>query len=386
MRRISCPERIHWKQRARELGFAFHTMDGQPYWDESAYYSFSLRQIEDDLEAPTQELHALCMALVERAVQDEQTMRRLGVPEWAFDFVAMTFRRGDPTLYGRFDFSYDGKGPAKLLEYNADTPTALYEAGVFQWFWLEDQTKAGVLPAGADQFNSIHDRLIAAFQLYGQGRSLHLTSVPDSIEDRGTVAYLEDCARQAGMQTHFVAIGDIGLTREGQFVDEQNRPIERIFKLYPWEWLFAEEFGKAMPHAAAGWMEPPWKALLSNKAILPLLWEMAPGHPNLLPAFFEGDPRQAELGARYARKPIHSREGANIRLVDGDTLLDSDSGPYGQTGFIRQALAPLPVTQGNHAVIGSWVIAGEAAGIGIREDRSAITKNTSRFLPHVIMP
>jgi glutathionylspermidine synthase len=36
-------------------------------------------------------------------------------------------------LYGRFDLAYRGDGPPKLLEYNADTPTALFEAAVVQW-------------------------------------------------------------------------------------------------------------------------------------------------------------------------------------------------------------------------------------------------------------
>ena len=35
-----------------------------------------------------------------------------------------------------------------------------------------------------------------------------------------------------------------------------------------------------------------------------------------------------------------------------------------------------------HALVGSWVIAGKAAGIGMREDKNPITTNLSRFVPH----
>ena len=54
---------------------------------------------------------------------------------------------------------------------------------------------------------------------------------------------------------------------------------------------------------------------LSNKGILPLLWEMFPDHPNLLPAYFEDDPESGKLGDSFARKPLYSREGANVALV-----------------------------------------------------------------------
>jgi len=385
MQRLAISERPNWRDRAAELGFTFHSPGGESYWDESAYYAFDLRQIEDDIEAPTAELDAMARELVDRVVRDERALRLLAIPESAWDLVRDSWRRGMPSLYGRFDFSYDGTGPAKLLEYNADTPTSLYEAGVFQWFWLEDSLAAGHLPAGADQFNSIHEKLVGRFsELAGQG-ILHLSAVARSEEDNGTIAYIEECARQAGFETATIAIEDIGLGGDGQFYDLDNRPIERLFKLYPWEWIFAEPFAEGFTTSFTGVLEPAWKAVLSNKGILPLLWDMAPGHPNLLPAFFEDDSRCAELGSRFVRKPLFSREGANIEIHDGGRVADSDAGPYGAEGFIRQAMKPLARFGSNHAVLGSWVIAGKAAGLGMREDRSAITKDTSRFVPHAII-
>ncbi len=385
MQRIDVPERPNWRQRAADLGFTFHSPDGQTYWDERAYYAFTLAQIERDIEAPTAELEALMLRLVERVIGDDALLRRLAIKPSAWPIIRTSWQRQSPSLYGRFDFSYDGSGPAKLLEYNADTPTSLYEAAAFQWFWLEDQIAAGQLPPTADQYNSIHEKLVARFaQLSGQGL-LHLTGVAQSPEDRGTVAYIEDCARQGGFTTEFIDVSDIGLGSDGQLYDLQNRPIERLFKLYPWEWLFAEDFSRSLMTTRTAMLEPAWKAILSNKGILPLLWEMAEGHPNLLPAYFADDPRASSLGHGYARKPLYSREGANIELHQGGQLLDTQTGPYGADGYIVQALAPLPKFGDNHAVVGSWVIAGEPAGLGMREDTSAITKNTSRFVPHAII-
>ena len=384
MQRIPIAERRAWRERARELGFTFHSPNGEIYWDERAYYSFSLDEIETELENAAQEIEELCRAAVARIVADDRLMERMAVPRHAWELIRKSWRRNDPSLYGRLDFSYGTGGPAKLLEYNADTPTALYEAATFQWFWLEDQLAARQLPQGTDQFNSIHERLVARFaELSGQG-ALHLTSVADHLEDRGTIDYLAECARQGGFDTQLIAIGDIGLGSDGQFYDLENRRIERLFKLYPWEWMLAEDFSRGIANSYTAFLEPPWRALLSNKGLLPLLWEMAPNHRNLLPAYFADDPRAQSLEGHHALKPLYSREGANVTLVADGRTMDSEGGVYGSEGTIVQALAPLPGFDGNYPVIGAWIVAGTSCGIGIREDKSPITKNTSRFVPHVI--
>jgi glutathionylspermidine synthase len=182
-----------------------------------------------------------------------------------------------------------------------------------------------------------------------------------------------------------LSVADIGRAPDGTFVDLQGEPIELAFKLYPWEWMMRETFGASLPDASTQWVEPPWKAILSNKGVLPLLWAMFPNHPNLLPAYFDDDEAAARLGTSYVRKPLYSREGANVELVVGGNVVDSDGGPYGAEGFIRQAIAPLPQFNGNYVVLGSWIAAGKPCGLSVREDIGPITKNTSRFLPHAIV-
>jgi glutathionylspermidine synthase len=386
MRRLVLPERPDWRQKAENYGFPFHTAGGAVYWDETAAWSFTLEQIENDLEGPTAELEQMCLAFVEEAFKSQAMMAKLGVPDAFHGFVRDSWTRGDRNLYGRFDLAYDGSGPAKLLEYNADTPTSLFEAAVFQWTWLEDQMTAGVLPQGSDQFNSLHERLVQAFAGLrpDTGWTLHAASVVDSVEDMATVAYLVDCARQAGIGARELAISDIGVTADGQFTDLSDQPIDVLFKLYPWEWLFAEEFARHLPMTKTQFVEPPWKALLSTKALLPGLWEFAPNHTHLLPAFFADDPRAAAMPDRV-EKPVHSREGANIRIIREGSELAATDGVY-DGPRIAQALAPLATFDGGYAVIGSWVVASQPAGIGIREDSGLVTRDTARFVPHVIAP
>src|SRR6202043_2501315 len=201
MQRITCPERSDWRATAEETGFDFHTIDGERYWDERAYYAFSLDEIERQIEAPSGEIDAMCLELVARAIDDEKYLAGLKIPRAFWPLLSRSWHRDEASLYGRLDLSFDGRGPAKLLEYNADTPTSIFEAALFQWTWLDQAIERRITPAGADQFNSIHERLIEAWRKLGEGSHLHLAGTLENPEDAGTLAYLEDTARQAGLGT-----------------------------------------------------------------------------------------------------------------------------------------------------------------------------------------
>ena len=385
MQRIDCKERDDWQATAEACGFDFHTIDGARYWDERAYYGFTLAEIEDDIEQPTADIHAMCLELCDRVVNDERHLKRLRIPEAFWPLIRDSWRRREASLYGRLDLSYGGSGSAKLLEYNADTPTSIFEAAVFQWTWLEQGIERRFLASSVDQFNSLHERLIEAWKKIGASDHLHLTGMLESLEDATTLAYLEDTAKQAGLETTLLDIESVGWNTANGFVDLDEQPIALAFKLYPWEWMFQDAFGQNVAQARTRWVEPPWKAILSNKGMLALLWEMFPGHPNLLPAFFENEPNAKTLNSSFARKPLLSREGANVEIVRHGSVVAGQQGPYGAEGFIRQALAPLPNFSGQYPVIGSWLVDHVPCGLSIREDDNPITGNTSRFLPHAIV-
>ncbi len=374
MRRMSAPERPGWRQTFEELGFSFHSMEGG-YWSEGICYQFDAAQI-DLLEEASEELHSMCLQAVAHVVERD-LFARIGLGDQAAALARSSWEQQELSLYGRFDLVYDGHGDPKLLEYNADTPTALYEASIAQWVWLEE------LYPDCDQFNSIHEKLLDAFATLRQHKPLavplHFTCVKEHEEDRVTVDYLRDVAMQTGIDTRFVHIEDIGYNAEAaRFVDLDDLPIQWLFKLYPWEWLLEDAFAPYLRPENITLLEPAWKMILSTKGILPILWELFPGHKNLLPSFFEPAP----LGNRYVKKPMFAREGANVELIDGGARIAATEGSYGREGFIYQALQPLPEFSGRYPVIGSWIVNGLAAGIGLREDDSPITKNTSCFVPH----
>jgi glutathionylspermidine synthase len=387
MRRINMEPRPGWRKKADAIGFVYHDTAGAPYWDESAAYAFTLREIEEDIEPVAAQLHAMCLDLVDEVVASEELMTRLAIPAEHADFVASSWRTRQPSLYGRFDLAYDGKGPAKLYEYNADTPTAVFECATFQWIWLEEMIATGGLPAGTDQFNSLFEKLRDRFRgLFPGGGFVHFAADASTVEDRETVRFFEDLAVQVGIEPKFVEMTDIGLNAGGRFVDAEGFELQAAFKLYPWEFMLREPYAPKLKAAAVQWIEPAWKAILSNKGLLPLLWERHRDHPNLLAAYFEDDPAAEALGRTYVRKPLFSREGANVEIVrDGraEPLLDQG---YGEEGHVRQAVCEPPSFGGFYPVIGAWIVGDEPAGIGVREDSEIVTKNAARFVPHYIEP
>lgn len=376
MERISISPRNNWKEAVEKLGFGFHSTN-VPYWDESAYYKFSMDEILY-IEKATAELWQMCLAAVQYVI-DKKEYAKFHIPEWMIAHIEKTWNEDAPAIYGRFDFAYNN-GKLKLLEFNADTPTSLYEAGIIQWYWLQDFAK------DKDQFNSIHEKLIDYWKylktyLYPNAK-LHFSCLKSSLEDLTNVEYMRDCAIQAGIDTKLIYIEDIGWDSEKQvFLDLENEEMKNIFKLYPYEWIVKDDFGHNLiaDKNQAIWIEPSWKMILSNKAILPILSMLFPECPYLLKTYFA----KPDL-MDYVKKPILSREGANIEIVRGGNVVEQTVGGYGEEGYIYQEYAQLANTDGNHMIIGSWVIGQEPAGMGIRESNNLITNNVSRFVPHLI--
>lgn len=387
MLRLPIKPRPDWQRKANEFGFKFHTISGEPYWDESAYYQFNIQQIERDLEDPTEEIHQMCLAAVDKVVASEELLSKFQIPGPFWQQIKESWDSRDPSLYSRLDFCYNGNGPAKLYENNADTPTSLYESGFWQWLWLEELVDKSLLPKNADQFNSLQEKLVHQFAVlreHYQMSSMHFSCCKDTEEDRGTVQYLQDCATEADIPNRFVFIEDIGLTESGHFSDLQDDLVENMFKLYPWEFMQREAFGESIQSAQVNWIEPIWKTILSNKALMPLLWRMFPEHPNLLPSYFEDELHLASEST-LVKKPIYSREGANVSIIrQGQPVVEAE-GPYGEEGFIYQDYCPLPQFGDCYTLIGSWLVDDKPAGISVREDNSLITQDSSRYVPHIIL-
>ncbi|GII87142.1 putative glutathionylspermidine synthase [Sphaerisporangium siamense] len=382
MRREASDPRDGWQRIIESQGLAYHRAAHpghltRPYWDESVHYSFTMDEVLA-LESQAEELHGMCLEAVRHVIATGR-YRDFAIPDWVAPEIEASWRRGDPHVYGRFDLRYDGTGPAKLLEYNADTPTSLVETSLVQWFWLKD------VHPGDDQWNSVHERLVARWkELPLQSGPAHFawTNMDETGEEAMTLGYLQETAEQAGLATVAIAMEDIGWDpASGRFLDMERRVIRTLCKLYPWEWAVADPFGPqaVRQQVSMTWIEPLWKMLLSNKALLAVLWEMYPGHPNLLPAYLDG-PR--DLPA-HIRKPLLGREGAGMRVVTPGGVNET-GGEYGAEGHVYQEFRALPGFDGWRPVLGAWIVGDEAAGLGIRETSGLITDDSSSFVPHRI--
>jgi glutathionylspermidine synthase len=397
MQRLTLNPRPDWQSKVESVGLIYHSpeaMAPKPYWDESACYQFTSAEV-DTLEGAANGMQEMCLAAAQHVI-DNKLYTQLEISQDAVPMIEWAWNAEPPALYGRFDFLYNGSEPPKLLEYNADTPTSLLEAAVVQWHWLEDvgaslPSAHRFLPFSTDkpdQFNSIHERLIAKWKDIAPflSKPIYFAGT-DEPEDILTLAYLEDTAQQAGLPTERIAMLDIGWNSDqNAFLDLDEKRINSIFKLYPWETMMDEQFA---PQALSiyremHWIEPIWKMLLSNKGILPILWKLYPNHPNLLPAYFD-QPGGNSL-RDYVRKPLHGREGSNITLVRNNVTVVENDGPY-DGACVIQALGPETVFpddsgQTRHPVLGLWMIDQECGGMGIRESGGPVTDNLSSFVPH----
>lgn len=384
MRRVASVPRQGWERLVERQGLVYHHWRDEDvlrqYWMEDVCYELDGADVER-LRTATRSLHRMCLEVARHVVENER-WDDVGIAPELAPHVAASWRRGDPSLYGRFDFVYDGTGEPRLLEYNADTPTCLLEASVIQWHWARD-----VRPE-ADQLNSVHDHLVAAWSAIAQRMRpgpLHVVhSVADGYgEEWFTALYIQDAAAQAGIETRALRTDELVLDADG-LRDPEGTPVRNLYKLYPWEWLLEEE-GVAEPVlaslASTTWIEPLWKLLITGKGVLPLLWELFPDHPNLLPAYLDSPGPLQD----FARKPLFGREGSNIQLVH-DGVVEEHDGPYDEQRAVYQAFAPLPSFEpGRFMVIGSWVVGHQPCGIGVRESSDLITDERQMFVPHVVV-
>lgn len=379
MDRVLVDPRPNWEEEVEKWGMFYHTHEGSPYWFESAYYALTSEDVQQ-IEEATADLHVMCMQAVEHVVKSGD-FERFKIPVIARPIITDAWNDRKPHLYGRMDLAYDGVNPPKLLEYNADTPTALLEAAVVQWKWSQD-----VAP-GNDQFNEIYEALVERWTTLREEKMItdqvHFAH-EEALEDLMTVSLLRDTAQAAGLKTIGLHMTDIGWNAQNStFTDLEDKHMNTIFKLYPWEWMVRERFSvnALSTMKTHHWIEPIWKMILSNKAILAVLWELFPGHKNLLPAYLN----EHHNMTAFVKKPILSREGANVSIVRGGLTGEHTDGPYGKDGFVYQELFELPNFDGSHPVIGSWVVGDEPCGVGIRESDGLITTDLSRFVPNIIV-
>ena len=303
----------------------------------------------------------MCRELVARAVEDERMLKVLRIPERFWTFIAASWKRGDPSLYGRFDLSYDGSGPAKLLEYNADTPTSVFETAVFQWMWLEDAKARAITPQDADQYNSLHERLIESWKEVAKGQHLHLAGALDDPEDGGTVAYLEDTARQAGLET--TRASDGGHRPHADAAASSIRttgPSSSSSSSILGNGCSASSSALTLQARRRAGSSRHGRRSCPTRASCRCCGRCSRATRTCCrPISRTTRRRPSSATPSCASRSIRARARTSPWWSAGNAV-DQGEGPYGAEGFVRQAVATLPKFQDNYAAIGSWIAGGQA--------------------------
>ena len=374
------------------LGFVWHTDN-----DESAYISNELVVVsEQEAEAyyeATNTLYDMFVAAAEHVVENN-LFHEIGIPFNLVEVIKESWENDVHWhLYGRFDLAggVDGK-PIKLLEFNADTPTALFETAIIQWAMLKQNGLEE-----SSQFNATYEALVnnfkrlvileedvSDFEERYEGWKFLFTSIRGNAEEENTVKLLQHIASEAGYETEFAFMDEVEFdSDEGIFFNEEN--YELWFKLIPWEDIALEESDLAMlltniiKNQKAIIFNPAYTLLFQSKGLLKILWDLYPNHPLLLESSFE--PLQ---GQKQVEKPIFGREGGNVSILDENAkALESVEGDYANHKMLYQAYTELATdTQGNSYQAGVFYVY-EACGLGFRKG-GKILDNMSKFVGHIV--
>lgn len=364
-----------------------------PYWFEEVRYEFGLGEIETLYDAAA-ELYDMHVAALEHVIEYDRFWD-IGVPDFAIEPLLETWRRNDPSVLGRFDMAYNGTGPAKLLEFNASNAAMILESAYIQWEWLVDLQRKH---RSFSQWNRLHDELLDRYRVLAPAIKaagpLHLAFTSTEVEGEAAMnmAYLQQVAAHAGIDTKLVPIEQLRWTDEEGYVDHDAKKIMSLQALYKWDWILLDQgpASKALRSTELGstftrWLSPLWKWTFDSKAMLALLWELFPDHPNLLPTTWgEADPA---LGPSYVRKPFWGFEGANIEVVLDGKVAASTGGEYENTPYVCQQFVELgrPEFGGALPVLGVWMVDDRPAGLCVREQDDLITDHYARFVPHVVV-
>ncbi|WP_066356093.1 glutathionylspermidine synthase family protein [Aliarcobacter skirrowii] len=375
------------------IGFTWHTDS-----DESSYIANELVVIsEEEAEAFYEATNELYDMFIEGAqyVIDNELFHELNIPFNLVEVIKESWENDVHWhLYSRFDLAggVDGK-PIKLIEFNADTPTSLFETAIIQWAMLK---KNGL--DESSQFNNLYDALKENFkriitldsdiekfdEYYSKlGWKILFSSISSSSEDINTTKLLQHIASEAGFNTDFEFIENVNFSDDGIFKDDEL--FEFWFKLIPWEDIAIQESELALilteiiKEKRAIIFNPAYTLIFQSKAFMKILWDLYPNHPLLLETSFE-----PLVGKKYVEKKAFGREGANIKIINSDGSVEIENGGEyeGHKSIFQEYVDFVKDSKGECYQAGVFY-AYEACGLGFRRG-GKILNNMSKFVGHII--
>lgn len=375
-----------------ELGFSWHTDN-----DGSKYISDELVKIStDEAEAyysATNEIYDMYVEAAEYVIENNLFFD-LGIPFNLVDVIKKSWENDVHWhIYGRFDLAggIDGKA-IKLIEFNADTPTSLFESALLQWAILKHNN----MDEGS-QFNTIYEsisnnfkRLVTLFddvELFDErydGWKILFSSISNNDEEEATTRLLQQMATDAGFNTAFEYLENTHFDEDGIY-DSNENSYEYWFKLYPWEDITVDEpelattLTNIMQNQKAIILNPAYTLLFQSKGMLKILHDMFPNSPYLLKTSFE-----PLKGIKQVEKSVFGREGANTKIIEiNGNVVEQTDGPYDNYKKVYQEYVEFAKDSSGTKYQAGVFFAYEACGVSFRKG-SEIMDNMSKFVGHVI--
>jgi len=375
------------------IGFVWHTDSDNSSYISDELVIISQTEAEAFYEA-TNELYNM-FTNAGQYVIDNDLFHELNIPFNLVEVIKESWENDVHWhLYSRFDLAggIDGK-PIKLIEFNADTPTSLFETAIIQWAILK---KNGL--DESSQFNNLYEALKDNFKriitLYSDiekfdeyysnlGWKILFSSISSSNEDINTTKLLQHIANEAGFNTDFEFIENVNFSDDGIF--KEDNLFEFYFKLIPWEDIGIQESELALilteiiKEKKAIIFNPAYTLIFQSKAIMKILWDLYPNHPLLLETSYE-----PLIGKKYVEKRAFGREGANTKIINSDGSIDEETnGEYEGHKAIYQEYVEFPKDENGNFYQAGVFYSYEACALGFRRG-GKILNNMSKFVGHMI--
>jgi glutathionylspermidine amidase/synthetase len=373
--------------------------------DQRRYFVIS-ESAHDELIRATGELHGLFMHATDHVLRDEALLARFNLPRALWPKIHESWNnRLNQMITGRFDFAVSPRG-IKVYEYNADSAACHMECGKIQGRWAEHYG----CEVGRDPGESLHDELVDAWRASDVESPLHIMQDRDP-EETYHALFMKETLEAAGIECRILqGVEGLSWDTKGNILDPDGQPIRWVWKTWAWETALDQiraecgddpeklrNYKPGQRHAGAPRLvdvllrksvmvyEPLWTLIPSNKAILPVLFQLFPECPYLLRTSFELTGSLREQG--YVAKPIVGRCGSNIQIHDREAgLIEQTSGAFEHQAQIFQELHRLPVVAGYNIQISTFTAAGAWAATCLRADRSLILSQTSDNMPLRVVP
>ena len=375
------------------IGFTWHTDTDETSYISDEVVSISETQAEAYYEATNELYDMFCEA--GQHVIDNNLFHELDIPFNLIEIIKDSWEDDVHWhLYGRFDLAGGLDGvPIKLIEFNADTPTALFETAIVQWAILKFNKQEE-----SNQFNSLYEAIKDNFKRFVTLDSdiekfeehyekldwkILFSSVSGNDEEENTTRLLQHIAKEAGFTTDFSYIQDVEFSNDG--ISKDEKVFEFWFKLIPWEDIAIDEgelavtLTEIISNKKAIICNPAYTLLFQSKGIMKILWDLYPNHPLLLETSF--DPLE---NTKQVEKMCFGREGANVAIVNEDNSLEMKTdGAYENFKPIYQEYIEFPKDDNGDSYQAGVFYAYEACGLGFRKG-GVILDNMSKFVGHIV--